>query len=63
MSPLVLNAFHVPLVNYCYNPLALSLINSLEQLSILIIDENSLQLWEVLLHGFNVPRVSVEPTS
>jgi len=46
MSPVVLNALHVPLVDYNDNFFSLSLINHFEEIFITFIDENLLHLGE-----------------
>ena len=55
MAPVVLNSFHVPLVNNNYNFLTLGAINLFKKLLVLLIDEESLELGEESGAGLSVP--------
>jgi len=54
-TPLMFNAFHVPLINKDDYTIALSLINLLEQISIALINKDSFDFWEVNVGRLDVP--------
>ena len=55
MSPVVLNTFHVPLVDNDYDFLLWTLIDSCKEVLIFLIDKYSLEFWEEDIHRLNVP--------
>ena len=55
MGPVVLDTFHVPLVNNDNNFLVFRLIDSLEEVIISIVDEDFLELGEENVHALDVP--------
>lgn len=55
VAPVMLNAFHVPLV-YKYNdPLVLTLVNRLEDILVFLVHEDFLKFREVYIHTSYVP--------
>ena len=55
MSPVVLDTFHVPLVDHHHNLLFLGLVDLSEQFSVFIVDEDALEPWEENSSVLNIP--------
>lgn len=55
VSPVVLDALHVPLVDNNYDLIALCVVDLTEQILILLVDKDLLQLWEEHICGLNEP--------
>lgn len=55
MAPVVLDTFHVPLVNNNDDLFAFALINVSEEIFISLINENFLESWEEDIHALDVP--------
>ena len=54
-SPLVLNTFHVPLVDHSNNSLLWAGVNVLEKVLVSSVNKNALEFWEENIEGLDEP--------
>jgi len=55
MAPMMLDTFHVPLVDHCYDLFAFTVVDVVEEVFISLVDEDFLHSWEKDVQALDIP--------